>query len=211
MKNLVIIGAGGMGRSVFHIAQGCKGYGTEFVIKGYLDDNLSQLSNFKGYPPILGTIDSYEIEPDDVFTCSMGNVATKQRCCEKIIQRGGKFFTLIHEQARVCGNVTLGEGCIVAPFCLVDCDTEVGRMCLLQSFAVIGHDCTIGDYTCIDTHVTCVAGIRVGDCVTVHSSAVINGGVVVEDGATIAAGSFVIRKVKSGVTVYGNPAKSLNG
>ena len=210
MKHLIIIGAGGMGRSVYHIAQGCIGYGTEFVIKGYLDDNLSQLEHFSGYPPILGTIDDYDIADDDVFTCSIGDVASKRKCCEKVLSRGGRFMTLIHGHARVCGNVTLGEGCIVAPFCLVDCDTTVGSMCLLQSFAVIGHDCSIGDYTCIDTHVTCVSGTGLGNCVTVHSSAVINRGVIVGDGATVGAGSFVIRKVKQGITVYGNPAKALN-
>ena len=39
MKKLVIIGAGGMGRSVYCIAKGCIGYGTEFVVKG-LDIDL---------------------------------------------------------------------------------------------------------------------------------------------------------------------------
>ena len=49
MKKLVIIGAGGMGRSVYCIAKGCIGYGTEFVVKGFIDDDLSQLDNFEDY------------------------------------------------------------------------------------------------------------------------------------------------------------------
>lgn len=209
MKHLVIIGAGGMGRAVYHIAAGCEGYEKEFVIKGFIDDDIYQLDDYENYPPMLGTVDGYEVQVDDVFTCSIGNVPSKVKCCEKIIAKGGKFITLIHKQARVCDNVTLGEGCIVEPFCLVDCDTTVGKMCLLQSDAVIGHDCTIGNYVRIDTHVTCVAGIKIGDRATIHTSTVLNHKVVVEEDSIVGACSFVVRKVKAGTTVCGNPAKQL--
>ena len=209
MKNLIIIGAGGMGRAIYNIAIGCEGYGTEYKVKGFLDDDIHQLDSFTGYPPVLDTIAGYAIQPDDVFTCSIGEVPTKVRCCEIIQGKGGKFITLIHKQSRVCSNVTLGDGCIVAPFCLVDCDTVVGKLCLLQSDAVIGHDCVIGDYTRIDTHVTCVGGVKIGSRATIHTSAVLNHKVVVEDDAIVGACSFVIRKVKQGTTVCGNPAKTL--
>jgi sugar O-acyltransferase (sialic acid O-acetyltransferase NeuD family) len=179
------------------------------LLKGFLDDDVKRLDEFKGYPPILDTISNYVIQENDVFTCSIGEVLTKYKLCSSIIERGGEFITLIHKQARVCNNVTLGKGCIVAPFCLVDCDTIVGEMCLLQSDAVIGHNCTIGSYTRIDTHVTLVAGTVIGDRVTIHTSAVINHKVKVEDEAIVGACSFVIRKVKSGTTVVGNPAKKL--
>ena len=209
MKDLIIIGAGSMGRSLYNIALGCKGYGTEFTIKGFLDDSLTQLDSFTGYPPILDTIGNYSVQQNDVFACSIGDVQTKYRLCQSIIARGGEFITLIHNQARVCGNVSFGKGCIVGPFCLVDCDTVVGEMCLLQSDAVIGHDCKIGDYSRIDTHVTLVAGTTIGNRVTIHTVAVINHKVVVEDDVVVGACSFVIRKVKSGTTVVGNPAKRL--
>ena len=40
MNNLIIIGAGGMGRTFYDWARESVGYGKEFVIKGFLDDNL---------------------------------------------------------------------------------------------------------------------------------------------------------------------------
>ena len=68
MKNLIIIGAGGMGRQVFLFAQGCKGYQKDYVIKGFLDDNLDAMDGFDDFPPLLGSVDDYEIQPDDVST-----------------------------------------------------------------------------------------------------------------------------------------------
>ena len=68
MKHLIIIGAGGMGRTLFDIARESMGYGEIFDIKGYLDDNTHALDNYDNYPPVIGTIAGYDIQKDDVFT-----------------------------------------------------------------------------------------------------------------------------------------------
>ena len=50
MKNLIIIAAGGMGRTLYDMARESLGFATEFVIKGFIDDNLSALNaSWPGY------------------------------------------------------------------------------------------------------------------------------------------------------------------
>ena len=209
MKNLVIIGAGGMGRSVYWIATGSIGYGTEFQIKGFIDDDLHQLDNFEGYPPMLGTIDDYAIKENDVFVCSLGNTKTKMMICEKLKAKGAKFQTLIHNTAIVRKNAKIGDGCIIADFASVGADCTIGENTLVQTFSIAAHDCVIGNYVRIDTHATCVGGVIVHDTATIHTSAVVSHKVVVGEGATVAACSFVIKKVKPNTIVFGNPAKTL--
>ena len=209
MKNLIIIGAGGMGRTIYDIARESYGYGTEFTIKGFLDDNPKALDNFSGYPPILGSVDDYTICKGDVFTWSIGSVTTKKYCCEKIIGKGGEFITLVHTTARIGSNVKVGKGSIVAAYVSVGADAEIGQNVLVQAYSVIAHDVRVGDWSRIDTHVVCVGGTVVGKESTIYTNSVINHKVVVEDNATVAACSFVIKRVKSGTTVYGNPAKRL--
>lgn len=80
---------------------------------------------------------------------------------------------------------------------------------MIQSYTVIGHDDIIGDWNRIDTHVTCVGGIVIENHVNIHTAAVIGHHVVVESEANVGACSFVIRRVKSGTTVFGNPARKL--
>ena len=65
MKQLVIIGAGGMGRTVYDLAVESIGYGTEYTIKGFIDDNLASLEGFPNYPPMLGTISDYQPAEDE--------------------------------------------------------------------------------------------------------------------------------------------------
>lgn len=208
MKNLIIIAAGGMGRTFYDIARESLGYGAEFVIKGFIDDNLQALDGFEGYPPILGRISEYQPMADDVFVCSIGG-ASRKKCMEEIISRGGEFQTLIHKTARIGTNVKIGKGNLIAAFTSVGADASIGDYNMIQSYTVIGHDVQIGNWNRIDTHVTCVGGTIVHNEADIYTSAVLNHGVVVEDNAHVGACSFVIRRVKSGTTVMGNPAKKL--
>lgn len=208
MKKLVIIGAGGMGRTLYSNALESVGYGERFVVKGFIDDNQDALDEFPNYPPIVGTIKDYIPQKDDVFVSSIGG-ASRRACMEEIIRRGGEFMELIHQTARIYTNAKLGKGNFIGAYSVIGNDAVIGDYNMIQSYTVIGHDAKIGSWNRIDTHVTCVGGIVIEDEVNIHTSAVISHKVRVETGAHVGALSFVIRKVKAGTTVMGNPAKKL--
>lgn len=208
MKHLIIIGAGGMGRTLFSNALESVGYGETFVVKGFIDDNLQALEDFPNYPPLIGTIKDYMPVEDDVFVSSIGGAA-RRPCMEEIISRGGDFMELIHQTARIYTNVKLGKGNFIGAYSVIGNDAEIGDYNMIQSYTVIGHDAKIGNWNRIDTHVTCVGGIVIEDDVDIYTSAVINHNVRVESGAHVGALSFVIKNVKAGTTVMGNPAKRL--
>lgn len=209
MKKLVIIGAGGMGRSIYNLAMQCDGYNRDYEIKGFIDDNLKMLDDFDDYPSILGKITSYQVLNEDVFVNSLGCLEIKKRCVEVILNNGGKFINLIHPLAIILKNVVLGNGCVIFPFASLGADSSVGDFTLIQNGAIIGHDVTIGNWSRIDNYVVIVGGVIVGNKTNVHTGAVINHNVTIHDNATVGACSFVIRDVKEGTTVFGNPAKKL--
>ena len=209
MKNLIIIGAGGMGRQVCLFAQNCKGYNEDYIIKGFLDDNPHAMEGFDGFPPVLGTIDSYQIQLDDVFFNSIGDVVAKKKCINKILDKGGVFITLIHPTAGVSKGTKVGRGCMIAARAGIGTETEIGDFCLIQDNAIIGHDVHVGNFCRIDCNVVLIAGVCLDNDVCVHTSSVINHNVHVGEAATVGALSFVIRNVKSGTTVQGNPAKRI--
>lgn len=208
MKNLIIIGAGGMGRTLYSNALESVGYGEKFVVKGFIDDNLQALDGFENYPPVIETIRDYQPQADDVFVSSIGGAA-RRPCMEEIIRRGGEFMELIHRTARIYTNAKLGKGNFIGAYTVIGNDAEIGDYNMIQSYTVIGHDARIGNWNRIDTHVTCVGGIVIEDEVNIHTSAVISHKVRVESGAHVGALSFVIKKVKAGTTVMGSPAKKL--
>lgn len=208
MYNLVIIGAGGMGRTLFDLAIESHGYKTEFVIKGFIDDNVDSLDSFINYPSVIGTIKGYQPVADDIFICSIGGNARRD-CILAILNKGGKFYTLVHHTARIGSNVQLGEGNLVGAFTTIAADAKIGNYNFIQSYTIIGHDVVIGDWNRIDSHVMCIGGIKIGNHNMIHTSAVLNHQVEVGDDAHIGACSFVTRNVESGTTVFGNPARRL--
>ena len=208
MKQLIIIGDGGMGRTLYDMAQESIGYGDEFLIKGFIDDNMNALDGFNGYPSIIGSISSYVPEDEDLFICSIGG-ASRKSCIQQLLDREGRFLTMIHKTARIGSNVQLGEGNLVGAFTTIAADAKIGNYNFIQSYTIIGHDVVIGDWNRIDSHVMCIGGIKIGNHNMIHTSAVLNHQVEVGDDAHIGACSFVTRNVESGTTVFGNPARRL--
>lgn len=208
MKQLIIIGAGGMGRTFYDMARESIGYGESYTIKGFIDDNLAALDGFENYPPMLGKICDYQPSADEVFVCSIGGAA-RRKCMEEIIARGGSFLTMIHKTARIGNNVHLGKGCLVGAFTTIAADAYIGDYNFIQSNMIIGHDAVIGDWNRIDSHVMIIGGIHIGNENMIHSAAVINHEVTIGNNCHIGACSFVTRNVEDGWTVFGNPARRL--
>jgi len=208
MKQLIIIGAGGMGRTFFDMARESRGFGQTYLIKGFIDDNQAALDGFPNYPPILDTIEHYQPQADDLFVCSIGG-ASRKPCIENVVAKGGKFLTMIHHTVRLGTNVEVGEGTVIGAFTSIGADAKIGKYNLVQSYSVIGHDSVIGNFNRIDTHVTLVGGTIVENETDIHTAAMISHNVTIESNSRVAACSFVIRRVKSGTTVMGNPAKRL--
>lgn len=209
MKNLIIICAGGFGREVCNTAPDCYGYGTDFIIRGFLDDTEDPLGKFSGYPPVLGTIDSYCIEPDDVFICANGSVEGKQKCVQRIAGRGGKFISLIHKTATMARNTTLGRGCIIQMNARISCDSRIGNFVTIQDECMMGHDVRIGDWSHLHPRVFLGGGASLGEGAHLFPYSIVHPDRKVGDYASVGAGAFVIRNVKPHETVFGNPAKKL--
>lgn len=207
MNSLIIIGAGGLGRQMYAWAKDCPRYKVDFEIVGFLDDNPKALDGYTGYPPVLGGISDYHVKNDDLFVLAIGDNDHRHKCVSIIKEKGGSFITLIHPSSYVYCKENIGIGCVIAPLASIGVDAKIGDYCLIQGGDMIGHDVKIGNNVRIDCNVVCVGGIQIGNNVCIHTGAIINHGVKIEDNSMVGAMSFVIRKVKKGTTVFGNPAK----
>ena len=210
MKHLLILGAGGYAVDIYEYAKESVGFGIEFDIKGFLDPDKDALKEFPEYPQVIAFEDEYEIQEDDVFICALGDVSIKKKCIEKLLNRGARFINLIHKTAYVAPSCQLGEGNLIQPYVRIGSGARVGFYNTIQTNTIIAHNCLIGDYNRIDCNVMCVGGISIGNGVTIHTGAVINHKVMLHNNSIVAALSFVIRSVKEGTTVIGNPAKKVS-
>lgn len=209
MKRLIIIGAGGFGREIANAAQEAVGYGTEFVLKGFLDQKPDALDGFAGYPSLLGSPEAYAVQPDDVFFVAMGNLRLRRKNAELVAAKGGRFQTLIHRTASLGRNVVIGAGSYVAHNAVLTADIQVGRNVCVFHGTVIGHDGRIGDCSHVSSLVFLGGGVRLGAGVTLHPGVRVAPFKTIGDGATVGIGSVVLTNVRAGATVFGVPAQNI--
>ena len=208
MKQLIIIGAGGMGRTIYDMAIENRGYQSDFVIKGFIDDNTHQLDNFENYPSIVGTISEYIPQEDDIFICSIGG-ESRRACMEMIINRGGDFITMIHPTSRIGTNVHIGKGSYIGAYTIIAADAYIDDYNFIQSHVIVGHDCKIGMWNRIDSYVMLVGATEIGTECMLHTRCMISHNVHIGNGVHVGAGSLVINDVENGTTVFGSPARRI--
>ena len=209
MQEVLVVGAGGLGREVFHLAQNCVGYGSSFKIVGFIDDNPTALNRYEGYPPIVGIFSELMNATGKSLFIAIGNNGARRRAAEALVSRNHSFITLVHSTARIAGSLRCGQGCLIGPLVSVGAEATLGAFVLLQTGVIVGHDVSVASYCRLDNYAVLVAKSTVGEGANVHSAAVVNGSVTIGDSATVGAASFVVRTVRAGSTVLGNPAKEL--
>lgn len=208
MKNLIIIGVGGFAREVYWHAQNSVGNGSQWKVKGFLDGNV-KVSD-REYELLdallLGDVEHYEIQQDDVFICAIANPQIKMMLTQIIEEKKGKFINLIHHTALVSDNSVLGQGIILCPFTIISCNVRVGNHVMFNSYSDAGHDAVIGSYTSIMGHVDITGNVQVGDRTYWGSGSRALPHSKIGDDSTVGAGSVVLKKVKENQTVFGIPA-----
>ena len=211
MKNLLIIGARGWGREV------CDSFMTsdeyllgDLVIKGFLDDKSDALNGLVGnWPPIIGPVESYEIQPGDVFFCALGDPHWRKHYAELIYAKGGHFISFIHKKAMVSPFATIGEGCFVAGFTSISNNVKLGKHVIAHIFTDFGHDSSIGDYSTIEAYTFMGGYSSVGALTTMHTKSSILPHKSVGNECEVGVGSVVMRNFKNGIHVFGNPARKI--
>jgi acetyltransferase-like isoleucine patch superfamily enzyme len=117
----------------------------------------------------------------------------------------------IYDSATLIGDVDIGEGTWIGPFCMLDGSggLRIGRHCSISTGAqLLSHDTVrwalSGGLVPAERSPT-----RIGDRCFVGSHATIVRGVTVGDGSVVGAGAVVVRDVPAGTIVAGLPARQI--
>ena len=136
MKRLVILGAGGYGRTVKDVAEQL-GY-TAIVLDDADPDH--PLSSFQSY-----------INPTTYFIPAFGNNSFRLEWINSIEERGGQLSTLIHPTAYISPTATISLGTVILPHAIINTDVVVGKGCIINLGAIVDHRCILeeGVHICL--------------------------------------------------------------
>lgn len=209
-KNLYIIGARGFGREVALGLSSWNGFCDQYDIKGFLDDKTDALDGFSGYPPIVSSVEGFQPAENDVVICGLGAVQWRRKYINILLEKGAAFESFISPEARIAKTARIGVGVLISENVTVSADVEMGDFVLCHANSTFGHDTKLGKYVVVENGVFCGGFVEVGDGATLHTHSVVLPHQKIGKDAVVGACSCVIRNVKPGATVFGNPAQRID-
>lgn len=208
-KRLFIVGARGAGREAVNTFRLWNGFEDQYEIAGFLDSKADALDGFSDYPPIRCAPEDYIPEENDVVLCALGIVKWRKQYIDLLLSKGARFETFIAPTAMIHRTAKIGIGCQIGALTTISSDVTVGDFVMFHPYCDIGHDTQIGTHSIVETYTFCGGFASIGKEVTLHTRSTILPHIKVGDGATVGAGSVVLRNVKANTTVFGNPAKKI--
>ena len=136
MERLIILGAGGYGRTVTDVAHQLN-YSTTVLDDA---DSVHPLSSFQSY-----------IDSSTSFIPAFGNNAFRMEWINRIEESSGKLATLIHPTAYISPTATINPGTVILPHAIINTDVVVGKGCIINLGAIVDHGCILeeGVHICL--------------------------------------------------------------
>lgn len=209
MKNLVIAGAGGLGRELLQIVKTINMKKPTWNAVGFIDDNLDALSGIECNIKVISTIQEWSPSNDDYVAIGIAGTHIKKKIVEVLTRKGARFANIIHPDANIGSYNEMGKGLVICSHADITVNCKIGNFVFLNSYAAVGHDAVIGDYCTLFPYCNVSGYTVLGEGVTIGALASTYPGIMIGDFATVGMNSAVIRNVKSGRTVMGVPAKTI--
>ena len=162
MENLLILGAGGYGRTIKETAEAMGIYGEI----AFLDDNA---------PAALAPCAAYA-DYRTKYTCAypaFGDNTLRAAWLARLAAAGFTVPAILHPRAWVSPSAVVEQGAVVLANAAVGCGARLGKGCILNLGALVDHDCTIGACAHLAPGVIVKAGNTVADGVKLESGTVL--------------------------------------
>lgn len=190
MKRLLIIGAGGHGRSV---AEAVTAAG-EFVVVGFLDDAFPELDRVWEFP-VLGKVADLTRGRDaaDHAFVAIGNNALRRRVTTELRDAGFVLATVIHPRAIVSPTASIGAGSAVMAGAVVGTEAVLGEGAIVNCAAVVDHHCRVADFGHLGVNAAMAGGSVLGAGAWMQAGSALGYGVEIDAGRVLAPGEAVGR------------------
>ncbi len=143
MKNIIIYGAGGLGRDIADMIL----TENKANILGFIDDNKAgkKIDNFNIY-----NFEQVKKEFSDFYlVLAVGDPIIKSKIKSKLEPEEVKYANIVSEDAYVSKSADLGRGCVVYPEAILGANVKLGDHVLICGNTSIGHDAVVKDMSSI--------------------------------------------------------------
>jgi len=207
---VIVYGAGGLGREVMQIVLKTLVAGREYDALGYVDDGIAPGTVLNGFPVLGGGDYLQNLDRDIALVLGIAAPDIKARLYHRFKdKRNISFPNVIHPETSVNEYASLGRGVVTAFGSYISLDAVLGDFVFVNNGASVGHDAKIGAFTSVMPLAAISGSVTVGERCLIGAQCSVKQGLSIGSDATIGMGSVVLSDVPKGATVAGNPARRI--
>lgn len=209
MKNLYILGAGGLGKEIAWMVERINKFRPQWKLKGFIDDDTSIVGTVINGYPVLGDTSYLAGISKGYVVCAIGNANVRKRAIERITNPSLKYATLIDPSAIIADSASIGEGSIISMNTVITTNTTIGSHVLVNYGTTVGHDITIHDYTTLYPGCNISGNVEIGPVTEIGTGSQVIQGKTVGSSIIVGAGSVVINDITESGTYVGVPVRKV--
>lgn len=204
--NILIYGAGGLGREIYDTLLIINSNAPTFNILGYIDDVKEKGAIINGVP-VLGGAAALENISSEVGVI-LGIAIPEVRKKLHLKYKNNFFFpNIIHPTAIVSRFAEIGEAILIQSYCVVAANAKIGDGVMMNSHSGIGHDAQVSDYCSIMSYCDLAGNTNLGELSFVGTGVKVIPSTSIAAKSYLCAGAVVFKDVIERSKLMGNPAK----
>jgi sugar O-acyltransferase (sialic acid O-acetyltransferase NeuD family) len=194
MKDIVIIGSGGLSKEVFWLIEDINKESLTWNFLGFIGDDNWVINN----------------KDEICVACAIASPLLRKKVIEKFVLNDKiNYPTLIHPTVHLNNRTLIGNGVIIFSKCLVSVDSQIGNFVFMNFGCFIGHDTKISDYVTINTNSVISGSVIINDSSLIGVNSTILENTIIGKNVTIGIGSVVTNNIMDDVIAMGYPARPL--
>ncbi len=211
MKDLVVIGAGALGREVAQLIKDVNSDKNQWNFLGFIDETPEKQGVVINNSPVLGGFDWCEKNRFSSIwaVCAVGNTRDKFSLVQKAQASGLQFTNLIHPGVARNEFIEMGTGNIICWGTFLSVNIKIGSFVTINPGCGIGHDTVIEDYVTLYWDVTLSGNVLIREGCEIGSKAAVIPKKTVGGWSVLGAGAVVIKDLPENCTAVGVPAKPI--
>lgn len=188
MHDLMILGAGGHGRTLCEMAK-LLGY-SDIV---FLDENMPTSSASDSNLVIIGKISELQLHIKKAcnVVIGIGSNMVREQLYQQIISLGIQPVTLIHPLAFVSPSATIADGAVVLAGSIVGANVRLGAGTIVNSHSTVDHDSILGDFAHLGVGVHLAGSADIGKSAFLQAGTVGGYNAKVDDYTVCPAGTIL--------------------
>ncbi len=213
IRELLLVGAGGLGREAAEAARAANTVGPTWKLLGFLDDDHAKHGQVIAGLPVLGPAEAVHDYPRAQILLCPGrpdNYTSRQVLADRLGMDDCRYATVVHPSATLGTTCLVGPGSVLLAHVDLTAGVTVGRHVVVMPQVVLTHDVRVDDFATVASGVRLGGACHIGSGAYIGSGACLREGIRVGDLAMVGMGAVVTRDVPPKRMWFGVPARDVS-